>query len=205
MRRAVGRLRLPFRVLTTADLASLAATGDGVILVRGGIACRRADIARVVAHELYGHALPRHRARAEAVGLFRAGTAGGSDDEEGRALLIEWRGGFLDHRRRVELGWRHLAGLSVRDGADFVQTVDLLLDAGAPVDEAVGVAARAHRGGGLAREVVYLPALARVASALQEQPVLEQWLKRGRIGVAAAAAMRDLGAPPDHIPVRDAA
>jgi hypothetical protein len=205
MRRAVGRHRLPFRVLLSADLASAAATGDGVILVRSGLWLRRVDVERVVTHEVDGHALPRHRASGEAVGLLRAGTAGAGDDEEGRALLLERRGGYLDAGRRAELGWRHVAGGAVRQGADFVDTVDRLLELAAPLPLAVRVAARVHRGGGLARELVYVPAFGRVSAALDADPELDDWLRRGRVSVTAAVVLRELGDPPAYIVLEDAA
>ncbi len=189
LQRTVGELRLPFRVVVSADLASAAATGDGVILVRAGASHGERAVARTVLHEVEGHALPRHRAAAESLGLFRVGAAGAADDEEGRALLIERRAGFLDAGRRAELGRRHLAALSVRDGAGLVDTVELLLARDTPLDAALGIAARVHRGGGLAREIVYLPALVRVERALEGDPALEHWLERGRLGVEAARVL----------------
>jgi hypothetical protein len=178
MRRAVGRLRLPFRVVDSAQLTSAAATGDGVIVVKRGLRCRRRDAQRIVLHEVEGHALPRYRARCEPCGLFRVGCRGGADDEEGRALLLERRAGLLGGRRRVELARRHLAALAVRRGASFVETVDLLREHGAPLPDAVLVSARCHRAGGLAREIVYLPALARVGAAFESDPGLEGWVAR---------------------------
>lgn len=192
MRRAVGERRLPFRVLLSAELASAAATGNGVILVRAGAHYGARAVARTVVHEIEGHALPRHHAASEILGLCRVGAAGAADDEEGRALLIERRAGFLDADRRAELGRRHLAALSVRDGADFVETVELLLECGTPLQMALGIAARVHRGGGLAREIVYLPAFVRVERALESDPALEHWLERGRIGIDAARVLATL-------------
>ena len=199
MRRSVGRLRLPFRVILEKALWCAAATGDGVILVRSGAHYTSRTVVRVVIHEIEGHVLPRHRARAESCGLFAVAGAGGSDDEEGRALLLERRHGCFDVERRRELARRHLAALSVRRGAGWSETAALLLELGTPVVEAVEVASRAHRGGGLARELVYLPALCRVEAALACDAELERWLERGRIGVAGALCVRALGAPPEWL------
>jgi hypothetical protein len=189
MRRAVGRLRLPLRVEVRTNQVAAAATGDGWIAVRPQIMHRERDVARIVLHEIEAHALPRIRAKTAQIGLFAVGSAQSSDDEEGRALLIERRAGYLDIPRRVELGRRHLAALSVRNGADWVQTTEHMLELGAPLDTAQEHATRAHRGGGLAREVVYLVALSRVGRALEREPRLEQWLERGRLSVVAAEAL----------------
>jgi len=197
MRRAVGQRRLPFRVEVRADLLSAAATGDGVIVVRGGARYSVSEVARIVTHEIEGHALPRARARLERAGLFALGSAQGSDDEEGRALLLEERAGLLGPRRRAELGRRHLAALAVREGADFVETVRLILGQGAALEQAVGIGLRVHRGGGLAREIVYLTALSRVRRAFDTDPEAEGFLERGRIAVRAVPLLRELGEPPE--------
>ena len=48
---------------------------------------------------------------------------------------------------------------------------------------------RIHRGGGLAREVAYVPAYHEVAHAFAENAELERWFERGRVSLGAA---RDL-------------
>jgi hypothetical protein len=133
--------------------------------------------------------LPRLDARNAALGLFRVGSREGADDEEGRALVLEERHGLLGHRRQVELGLRHLAALSVFEGADCVQTVCLLLEYGLELPRALGVASRVHRGGGLGREVMYLSAFQRVGRALDGEPELDDWLSSGRLSVAAARTL----------------
>ena len=199
MRRLVGQHRLPIRVVASAELAAAAATGEGVVYVRSGLLHRERDAWRIALHEIYGHALPRYRAAREALGLYAVGSARGADDEEGRALLLEKREGLLGARRRSELGRRHLAALSVRAGATFVETVRMTLSSGAELADALSLAERVHRGGGLARELVYLPALLRVERAFDADPELEVCLERGRISVAAARVLRDLGEPPEVV------
>lgn len=202
--RAVGEQRLPFRVVVHADLISAAATGDGVIVVRSGARLRRAEVERIVRHEIEGHALPRARAKLESSGLFALGTAGGTDDEEGRALLIEQRAGVSSAARRAELARRHLGALAVRRGADWMETLRLLRGLGASVEQAVAIATRVQRGGGLAREIVYLTALARVTRVFAADRHAERWLERGRVAVDAIPTLRLLGEPPDLVNARAA-
>jgi hypothetical protein len=186
----IGSLRLPTRVVWVPDLASAAAAGDGVILLRPSVLHTETSARRIALHEVVGHALPRIRARTEALGLFRVGSASGADDEEGRALLLEERHGLLSDERRRELAVRHLGACAVRRGADWVELVRLILGHGFAVRDAIRPAARIARGGGLAREIIYLPALGRVRAALEEEPELEAYLERGRIGLSAAGALR---------------
>jgi hypothetical protein len=198
IRALVGSMRLPIRVVTASDLACAAAAGDGFILVQRGIRQRPESARRIALHEVLGHAAPRLRARSEPLGLFAVGTAQGSEDEEGRALLVEERHALFDAERRRELGIRHLAAIAVRDGADWVETVRLAMRCGFSARESVRVAARVLRGGGLAREVIYLPARERVRTAFDGDPDLERWLERGRIGVGAAKTLAAL----DRVPTR---
>lgn len=189
MRREIGARRLPLRVVI-ADIAPLAATGDGVIQIARGRMLTREDVERTVLHEIEGHAAPGLRAAALPLGIFAIGTANGGDDQEGWALARERAAGYLVGARRIELGLRHLAARSVERGAGFVETARLLEARGArSTGDALRIAARVHRGGGLAREVVYLPALLRVEALLLAQPALGQVLASGRVSVTAAAAL----------------
>lgn len=170
MSREAGQCKLPMRIVVEPSLASLAATGDGVIFVAAQRWIRTRDVQRTVLHEIAGHALPRARAASAPLGLFAFGTARGTDDQEGRALLIERAAGFLDGARRRELGLRHLGARATLDGANFIEVVRLLLARRAPLDAAMRITSRVQRGGpgsgGLGREIIYIPSLLRVERAL---------------------------------------
>jgi hypothetical protein len=189
MRSALGKLRVPFRVVVNPNLASLAATGEGVVQVVQGRVMSRRDVDRTVLHEVEGHVLPRHSASRAPVALFAVATRRGLDDQEGRALAIERARGFLDLRRRREIALRHVAARAVAQRAGFVETVALLERNDAPLRDALRIAARVHRGGGLAREAVYLPALLRVEDARRRDPAIDKVLAAGRISVDAAPAL----------------
>jgi hypothetical protein len=205
MRRAVGERRLAVRVVISAELPTLAAAAAGVVFVRARQLHTLTEARRIVVHEIEGHVLPRVRASGEELGLFALGTAGGSDDQEGRALLLEEQSKTLDARRRATLARRHAAARALRQGASWVETVELLIELGSELGQAIDLASRIHRGGGLGREIVYLPALARVRAAAEQEPWLLSWLERGRISVAAARELAKLGDPPSWIGARRAA
>jgi hypothetical protein len=185
----VGRARLPVRVEITPHLDASAATGDGVIYVRAGVWHTPQAAERIALHEVAGHASPRVRARLEALGLFRVGTAESGEDEEGRALYLERRAGLMDDARRRDLGRRHLAARLVRGGGGWSDTVAQLLDLEASAEDAVDTAMRVLRGGGLAREIAYLPALRRVEDAFAADPSVEDLFARGRVSVRTATVM----------------
>jgi hypothetical protein len=197
LRRRLSELGIVARVELRPELAAIAAVGEGVVYVAAGAELRRDQVERIVLHEVDGHLAPRVRALCEPWGLLRVGSAGAAEDEEGRALLLEARAGYLDPSgerggsaggwaRRRELALRHLAAGAVRGGAGFVELMRLLLDRGEPLTRAYRLCERVLRGGGLAREVCYLPAYLRVRSALDSAPHLERWFERGRVSVSAA-------------------
>ncbi len=193
--REIGRLRVPLRIEPSTSLLTRAATADGVIYVKRGVLLGRRAAERIALHELHGHALPRLAAREQAIALFRVGSAGANDDEEGRAVLLEERAELFDGERRRELGLRHVAALAVAEGAGAEDCVRLLEAAGCASEHAIDLYVRVARGGGLCREMEYLPAWQRVSSALASDPSLDRWLARGRLGLHAAIALRELGMP----------
>ncbi|HEY1535132.1 MAG TPA: hypothetical protein VGF76_13990, partial [Polyangiaceae bacterium] len=72
----------------------------------------------------------------------------------------------------------------------FQDVVSRLLGLGQDIASAVEAACRAARGGGLAREYVYLVALSRVTRAFEIEPELEAYFEHGRVSVDAARACR---------------
>jgi len=197
MRARISALGLPVRVLVRERIGSLAAAGDGIVIVAANRRATEREIARVVLHEIEGHVLPRERGRGREHGIETLGAAGASEDEEGRALVIEERAGLLTPRRRRALAARHLAARAVIEGATFVGVVRIAREI-VPLEEALGIAQRVMRGGfasdrdvvaGIARERVYLPAYARVARAIATDPSLFDRLGSTRLSLASYALL----------------
>ena len=196
MREAVGRLRLPFAIVAMPALAPLAATGDRVILVATGRTVSLEDVERTVLHEVEGHARPRARSMAATCALFHAATAGGVDDQEGRALLIEERAGLLGPRRRLQLAARHRAVEAMLAGACFADVARALVHVhGIDATDAVVATERAFRGGdgelpGLGRERIYIESLLRVRAHLDARPDDESVMACGQVALSAIEPLR---------------
>src|SRR6187402_2611806 len=97
----VARQKLPISVVLKEDLQSVAATTSESVLIKVGVRLSAREARRIVMHELMGHVLPRQHARTAPLGLFRVGSAGAADDEEGRALSIERRLGLFGRERQT--------------------------------------------------------------------------------------------------------
>jgi hypothetical protein len=195
LKRGAREIAIPLRVELRPRQLAVAATGDGLVAVRPGVLLSREASERVAVHELFAHALPRARSHASGFGLLRAGTSRSSEHEEGRALLIEERRGFFRAERLHELALRHRAALAARAGAPPEATARLLESLGATFERAVDLALRVHRGGGLARELVYLPSFVEVKAAFAVEPRLETWFEKGRMSLEGARCLERHGLP----------
>lgn len=192
LRARIGVLRAPVRVEVRPGLSSVAAAGDGFVAIRPDARLSPEAAMRIAHHELHAHVLPRLAAKSEALGIFRVGARAASDEEEGRALLLEERAGLFPRARRRELALRHRAALMVHQGAPFAELVRWLEAEAEPRSRAVELALRASRGGGLGRERVYIPAYLRLKVEFSREPWLERFFERGRVSIAAARVLRGL-------------
>lgn len=183
-RREVAERELPIQVVAR-DMPSRAAAGAGTLFVQRRLQVPCSLGKRILLHELEAHLLPRLEAQRFGA-PFAIGPVLSGLDEEGFALELERRGGFLKGARRRELAHRYQAARAVLEGAPPRSIVTELCDLGHQRDEAVRIWARAARGPGLGRDVVYLVGYLRVSRALKERPSLEKWFRRGRMSVEAA-------------------
>ena len=197
VRAAIGRARAPFSV-RVSTLGALAATGEHTVYVARGRFTTPLAARRIALHEVQGHVMPRVRAR-RSNPIFELGTARGTDEQEGLAVLYEERAGFLDDARRVDLARRHLATRAMRDGADFVEVTRALATMGASCRDAIMIATRVFRGSngrfpGLGRESVYITSFSRVRAHLAKHPADEVILASGQIAILALQLVRQLPA-----------
>lgn len=192
LRARVSTLDVPVRIDVRAHLHSVAAAGNGFVALRADALLSARAAERIACHELYAHVLPRMAAEREAFGIYRVGTRGANEDEEGRALCIEERMALLDSGRKHELVRRHRLAIAVRAGAKLTELVTSLRELGASPTVSLDLSLRALRGGGLTREVVYLPAYLRVARAFDEDPRSERFFERGRVALSALPVLRSL-------------
>lgn len=121
----------------------------------------RADAA--LAHEIETHVLTHYNGRQQRFRQLAVGTAGYEALQEGLAVLAEFLVGELDAHRLRLLGARVLAVASMIEGADFIETFRRLRErCGLPPRSAFATAMRVHRGGGFAKDLIYLRGLSQL-------------------------------------------
>ena len=192
MRGVAARAGLQVQVEIEPRLAAGAATGDRTVY----LADRRFGIreaGRLAVHEVLGHLTAAANGRAQLIRLLELGTAGSFADQEGLALHLEDAYGLMDDARMRTLAARVVAADRMHSGASFGETARLLLDQeGLCPADAVAVAERAYRGGGVARDVGYLLGWLRVHRALDAGETTVDELRSGRVSLDALAGLREL-------------
>jgi uncharacterized protein (TIGR02421 family) len=191
-----GRPSLTLLMLATARHAGLdievkveprltagAATGDRTIFIADRMFGRR-EALRFAVHEVLGHAVAAANARDQPLRIFEIGTAGSFSAQEGLALCLEERAGVLDAYRLRTLAARVLATDRMHAAASFGETARWLhTEHNFSAADAVAIAERAYRGGGVARDVGYLHGWLEVRAALESGAITIDQLRTGRLGL----------------------
>ncbi len=185
---------LQVRVQVEPRLSAGAATGERTVF----LAARRFgrnEARRLAVHEVLGHLLVASNARAQPLQLLQWGTAGSFVDQEGLALHMEEAAGVLDGARLRTLAARVLVADMMHGGARFAEAANRLHreEQFSPA-EAIVLAERAYRGGGVARDVGYLLGWLRVHDGLRSGRASIDELRAGRVSLDALPALRRLRA-----------
>jgi uncharacterized protein (TIGR02421 family) len=191
--RAVGAAAgLEVRVVVEPRLVAGAAAGERTVLLASRRFGRR-EALRLAAHEVLGHLVSAANGRTQPLRLLGLGTAGWFADQEGLAILLEEQAGLLDGRRLRTLAARVVAADHMHAGAAFGDTARALVDEHgfAPAD-AIAITERAHRGGGVARDVGYLSGYLRVREAVASGEASVDALRAGRLSLEALPTVRTL-------------
>jgi hypothetical protein len=194
VRALAASIGLSIEVRVEPRLASGAAAGEHTVF----LAARRfgrVEAERLAIHEVLGHLVAAHNGRKQALRIFEWGTADSFADQEGVSLYLEAKHGVMDAVRMRILAGRVLATDMMHAGASFSDAAHTLhrVEHFTPV-EAIGIAERAYRGGGVARDASYLLGYLRVHHAIASGSVTLDELRSGRLSVIAVPAMRALAA-----------
>lgn len=148
----------------------------------------------LLSHEVGVHLLTYFNGSAQGLRVFRTGLAGYEGMQEGLAVFAEFlAGGFTPERLRL-LAARVVGCNLMLAGASFVESFRFLtgrydIDA----ETAFGLLLRVFRGGGLAKDAIYLRGLLSLLSHLKGGGALDPfWM--GKISAADFGVMEELGA-----------
>ncbi|MCQ4630561.1 flavohemoglobin expression-modulating QEGLA motif protein [Shinella sp. CPCC 100929] len=148
----------------------------------------------LLSHEVGVHLLTYFNGSAQGLRVFRTGLSGYEGMQEGLAVFAEFlAGGFTPERLRL-LAARVVGCDLMLAGASFVESFRTLTqDYDFDAETAFGLLLRVFRGGGLAKDAIYLRGLLSLLSHLKGGGALDPfWM--GKISAGHFSVMEELGA-----------
>ena len=148
----------------------------------------------LLSHEIGVHLLTYFNGDAQGLAMFRNGLAGYEGMQEGLAVLAEYLVGGMTAARLRLIAARVIACQAMLDAATFEEAFRILQrDFGLDDRGAFNVVLRAFRGGGLAKDAIYLRGLGQILDHLKNGGSLTPfWM--GKISAAHFGAIQELNA-----------
>jgi len=146
----------------------------------------------LLSHEIGVHLLTYFNGSAQGLRLFRTGLAGYEGMQEGLAVFAEYLSGGMTSARLKLIAARVVGCASMLNGATFSQTYSLLKNEyGFSSPAAFNLVLRLYRGGGLAKDAIYLRGLLALLDHLKAGGALEPfWM--GKIAASHFTVMQEL-------------
>ncbi len=147
----------------------------------------------LLSHEIGVHLLTYFNGSAQGLRLFRSGLAGYEGMQEGLAVFSEYMAGGMTVGRLRLIAARVVACAMMLDGRSFPETYNVLVDEhGFAPAAAFNLSLRLYRGGGLAKDAIYLRGLLELLEHLKAGGALDPfWM--GKISAAHFKVMQELG------------
>lgn len=174
------------------DLPSgLMVSGHRLLIARSTLMDAR-RVEPLLSHEIGVHLLTYFNGSAQGLRLFRSGLAGYEGMQEGLAVFSEYLSGGMTAARLRLIAGRVVGCASMLDGATFAETYALLVEEYKFTPPAAfNLVLRLYRGGGLAKDAIYLRGLLALLNHLRSGGALEPfWM--GKIAASHFEVMQEL-------------
>lgn len=163
------------------------------LLISNGMSMPKGRVEALLSHEVGVHLLTYFNGSAQGLRLFRSGLAGYEGLQEGLAVLAEYLVGGMTPARLRLIAARVIACSMMLDGAPFQTTFNAMTrDYGFSQSTAFTLTLRVYRGGGLAKDAVYLRGLLEILAHLEGGGSLDPfWM--GKVAASHFPVMQELG------------
>jgi uncharacterized protein (TIGR02421 family) len=176
------------------DLPAGMMVANGQLLISRNTSMARDRVEALLSHEVGVHLLTYFNGSGHGLQIFRSGLAGYEGAQEGLAVLAEYLAGGMTVARLRLLAARVLAVSGMLSGAGFADTFAMLAkEHGFSERNAFNIALRVHRGGGLAKDAIYLRGLFELLDHLSTGGSLDPFWQ-GKIASTHFATMQELSA-----------
>ncbi|WEZ84466.1 flavohemoglobin expression-modulating QEGLA motif protein [Rhizobium sp. 32-5/1] len=177
-----------------SDLPSgLMVSGNRLLISRNTL-MDRARVGPLLSHEVGVHLLTYFNGSAQGLRLFRSGLAGYEGMQEGLAVFAEYLSGGMTVERLRLIAARVVGCAMMLEGVPFERTFSRLTDEhGLAQSDAFNLVLRLYRGGGLAKDAIYLRGLLQLLEHLKSDRALDPfWM--GKISASHFSVMQELSA-----------
>lgn len=172
--------------------AGLMVSGDKLLISRS-TTMAKTRVEALLSHEVGVHLLTYFNGSAQGLRLFRSGLAGYEGVQEGLAVLAEYLVGGMTRSRLRLIAARVEGCAAMLAGAGFVDCYRLVTEFGLPAPSAFNLVVRIYRGGGLAKDAIYLRGLLEILEHLRAGGDLAPfWM--GKIAASHFGIMQELSA-----------
>ncbi len=174
------------------DLPPGLLVSDGRLLISRTTRVPASRVDALLSHEIGVHLLTYFNGSAQGLRLFRSGLAGYEGMQEGLAVFSEYMAGGMTIARLRLVAARVVACAAMLEGRPFAETYDMLVgEHGFGPATAFNVALRLYRGGGLAKDAIYLRGLMELLDHLKAGGALDPfWM--GKISASHFRVMQEL-------------
>ncbi|MEP7453990.1 flavohemoglobin expression-modulating QEGLA motif protein [Phyllobacterium sp. SB3] len=171
--------------------AGLMVSGPRLLISRN-TSMVRGRLNALLSHEIGVHLLTYFNGSAQGLRIFRSGLAGYEGLQEGLAVFAEYLVGGMTRARIRLVAARVVACANMLNGASFVETFNALVQKhGFSQAQAFNLTIRLYRGGGLAKDAIYLRGLLEVLRHLKRGGSLAPfWM--GKIAASHFGVMQEL-------------
>jgi uncharacterized protein (TIGR02421 family) len=186
------------------DLPAGLMVSGGKLLIARTTTMAKSRVEALLSHEVGVHLLTYFNGSAQGLRLFRTGLAGYEGAQEGLAVLAEYLVGGMTTERLRLLAARVTGCAAMLSGASFVECYREVRAEGMSASAAFNLTLRLYRGGGLAKDAVYLRGLLEILAHLRVGGALDPfWM--GKIAASHFGVMQELGTrgllrPPQLLP-----
>jgi uncharacterized protein (TIGR02421 family) len=175
------------------------------LLISKGMAMPKGRVEALLSHEVGVHLLTYFNGSAQGLRLFRSGLAGYEGLQEGLAVLAEYLVGGMTPARLRLIAARVVACSMMLEGAPFQAVFNAMTcEHGFPEHTAFTLTLRIYRGGGFAKDAVYLRGLLEILAHLEGGGSLDPfWM--GKVAASHFPVIEELGSrgllkPPRIVP-----
>ncbi len=165
----------------------------------------REEITRLLVHEIGVHVVRAANGGCQPYRIFTVGFPQYGATEEGTAVFTEELAGVIDNEAQFRYAARVVAAQTLYDGLTFNDTFDAMKSAGYGDEGAWQIALRTHRGGGMAKDHIYLKGYLEVSERFKHSMNDFKYLFMGKVNLASLDVLKRLVEQgtltgPRHIP-----